>query len=59
VLRVLDRIGGAMFVAGWPLSAFGLYSAGATLFPDSLGTVAPVAAGWFLALPWVVGLWLA
>jgi hypothetical protein len=33
MLNLLDRIGGAMFAAAWPLSTIGFYGTGATLFP--------------------------
>ncbi len=58
MLNLLDRIGGAMFVAAWPLSTIGFYGTGATLFPGSV-TVVYVAVVWFLAWPWAVSLYLA
>ncbi len=59
MLNLLDRIGGAMFAAAWPLSTIGFYGTGATLFPGSVETVVYVAAAWFFAWPWAVSLYLA
>jgi hypothetical protein len=59
MLNLLDRIGGAMLAAGWPLSTIGLYGTGVTLFPGPVGTVVTVAAVWFFAWPWAVSLYLA
>jgi hypothetical protein len=57
MLNLLDRIGGAMFAAAWPLSAIGFYGTGAILFPGSV-TVVYVAVVWFFAYPFVVSIFL-
>lgn len=58
-LRVafIDRLGGVMFAAAWPLSTIGIYGTGATPIPGSVETVVSVAVVWFFAFPWAVSLY--